>query len=77
MNFPSKKKTIFDNLKLLTIIKRSEQKLWNISYFDEDVVSRANDEVGKYNRRLNEYFMNVHPNVASFVAIQKKTSVTT
>ncbi|KII67378.1 hypothetical protein RF11_05144 [Thelohanellus kitauei] len=53
-----------------TWIRRYDPSLWNISTVDEYQISgRTNNCLERYNRRLNDFFANAHPNIASFVTV--------
>ncbi|KAF0987991.1 LOW QUALITY PROTEIN: hypothetical protein HZS_7897 [Henneguya salminicola] len=43
--------------------------LWNIS---AGMMNRINNALERYNRRLNDFFANTHPNICSFVEIIKE-----
>ncbi|KII62258.1 hypothetical protein RF11_09575 [Thelohanellus kitauei] len=53
-----------------TWIRRYDPSLWNISSVDEYQISgRTHNCLERYNRRLNDFFANAHPNIASFVTV--------
>ncbi|KAF0987844.1 hypothetical protein HZS_2649 [Henneguya salminicola] len=43
--------------------------LWNIS---AGMMNRANKALKRYNRRLNDFFADVHPNICYFIEIIKE-----
>lgn len=57
-----------------TWIKKFDSSIWNISNIksNEDFKNRTNNPIERYNRRMNENFMNAHPNLCSFAETIKK-----
>lgn len=53
-----------------TWIERFDPEIWNLNNKDENIlVGRTNNSLERYNRRLGEFFMNAHPNIAAFANI--------
>lgn len=51
-----------------TWIHRFPPSIWGCSVFnDKTLVNRTNNSLERFNRRLNENFINAHPNLASFI----------
>jgi len=52
-----------------TWMRKYPPQLWNIHGLDNHgVITRTNNPLERYNRRLNEQFGNAHPNLVRFVA---------
>ncbi|KAF1740120.1 hypothetical protein MXB_4105 [Myxobolus squamalis] len=53
-----------------TWINQFPPEIWNISKHSESlIVGRKNNALERYNRRIGDAFMNVHPKIASFVTV--------
>lgn len=53
-----------------TWLKKYDSDLWNIhQYNTEELISRTNNPLERYNRRLNEQFNAPHPNILCFINI--------
>ncbi|KAF0990418.1 hypothetical protein HZS_7382 [Henneguya salminicola] len=53
-------------------IKKYNPTLWTLCNIEDmEIFGRTNNALERYNRRLNDFFVNSHPNLASFVSIIK------
>ncbi|KAF0986982.1 hypothetical protein HZS_7176 [Henneguya salminicola] len=65
--------TYFQN----TWIKKYNPTLLSLSNVEDmEISGRTNNALERYNRRLNAFFVNSHPNLASFVSIIKNEFLT-
>lgn len=55
-----------------TWLKRFDPTMWNSSNLgDGDMINRTNNALERYNRRLNDNFLNAHPRLVHFIEIIK------
>ncbi|KAF1740722.1 hypothetical protein MXB_36, partial [Myxobolus squamalis] len=67
---PADKADVFWTYFARTWINQFPPETWNISEHSESlIVGRTNNALERYNRRIGDAFMNVHPNIASFVTV--------